>query len=165
MQENSITVSFYRPYFVVWMKCLYVTTQYQGGRFLGNEIKHAECRRLMEKSTEPRMSDSKILSEKFLCQVMFSEDSHLQGCEFHSRYEHQVSHKPTCSGRGIYWKVSVNSKISNFMKIHSPFQTCHFQWYTLTAKLMHVYFQQFTVNMIKKNKLVLSKFIDFYIHA
>jgi len=22
------------------------------------------------------------------CQLMFSEDSHLQGCELHSRYEH-----------------------------------------------------------------------------
>ena len=69
------------------MKCVYVITQFQEGRFLRNEIKHAECRRLMEKCIQPRMCTSKILSEHVLCQLMFSEDSHLVGCELRSRCE------------------------------------------------------------------------------
>jgi hypothetical protein len=60
----SLSLSFYRPYFVVWMKCVYAITHCQEGRFLGNEINHAECRRLVEKCTEPRTSNSEILSEK-----------------------------------------------------------------------------------------------------
>jgi hypothetical protein len=51
------------------------------------------------------------------------------------------------------------------MKIHSPVQTCHFQLYTLTTKLIHAYFHTVHCQHDKKNKLLLSKFIDSYAHA
>jgi len=61
------------------------------------------------------------------------------------------------------WKFSVNSQIHNFIKIHSPVQSCLFQTerQSATAQLIHAYFQQFNVDKPKKNTLLLYKFIDF----
>ena len=76
------------------MKCVYVITgcQEEDCWEMKSNMQNAED--LWKNVLSLERVLKKFFLKHVLCQLMISEDSHLVGCELHSRYEHQDSNKP-----------------------------------------------------------------------